>query len=46
MDTKYLSPVPRRIGGLEIMTIKKARQIVVPRRIGGLESLSMRLMIT
>ena len=37
MDTKYLSPVPRRIGGLEIRRPGNTVHSIVPRRIGGLE---------
>ena len=37
MDTKYLSPVPRRIGGLEKNGQAGRRGRTVPRRIGGLE---------
>ena len=37
MDTKYLSPVPRRIGGLEKCHVGQKAGTLVPRRIGGLE---------
>ena len=41
MDTKSLSPVPRRIGGLENLAACLRCPAVVPRRIGGLERREM-----